>query len=63
MLDQNETYSVGDSLTTFYGNLTILNVTDSQVVVDVRSLNHSLAGKTLVFNITLVSIGQEESQN
>jgi FKBP-type peptidyl-prolyl cis-trans isomerase 2 len=34
---------------------TITNVTDTDVVID---FNHELAGKTLVFDIKLVSIGR-----
>lgn len=50
-------YAVGDKLLTSYGQqVTITNVTDTDVEVD---FNNPLAGKTLVFKITLVSIGQK----
>ena len=47
---------VGKKVSTSQGQTaTITNVTDTDVVVD---FNHELAGKTLVFNIRLVSIGR-----
>ncbi|MBP2029134.1 FKBP-type peptidyl-prolyl cis-trans isomerase 2 [Methanohalophilus levihalophilus] len=58
--DPNGTYVEGGQLMTAYGNLTIVNVTESEITVDVQRLNHPLAGETLIFNVTLVSIGEEE---
>lgn len=62
LLDPNATYVAGGNLTTFYGNLTILNVTESNITVDVSPLNHPRAGQTLTFEVTLVSIGMEEEE-
>ncbi|MCK4732484.1 MAG: peptidylprolyl isomerase [Methanophagales archaeon] len=51
------TPEVGLSVRTNQGmSGTIIKVTDTEVVVD---FNHELAGKTLVFDVTLVSIGKE----
>ena len=47
---------VGDKLSTPQGVVTIRDVTETDVKLD---YNHDLAGKTLIFKITLVSIGQE----
>ena len=48
---------VGEEISTSQGQAaTITNVTDTDVVID---FNHELAGKTLVFDIKLVSIGSE----
>jgi len=48
---------VGKKVVTSQGQTaTITNVTDTDVVID---FNHELAGKTLVFDIKLVSIGSE----
>ncbi len=48
---------VGAKLRTNQGQSgTIAKVTDTEVVVD---FNHELAGKTLIFDVTLVSIGKE----
>ena len=47
---------VGDKLSTPQGVVTIKDVTDTEVKLD---YNHDLAGKTLIFKVTLVSIGQE----
>ena len=47
---------VGDKLGTPQGLVTVTNVTDTEVKLD---YNHDLAGKTLIFKVTLVSIGQE----
>lgn len=50
---------VGQKLVTAQGQVgTITNVTDTEVVID---FNHELAGKTLIFDVTLVSIGQDET--
>ena len=47
---------VGKKVSTSQGQTaTITNVTDADVVID---FNHELAGKTLVFDIKLVSIGR-----
>jgi FKBP-type peptidyl-prolyl cis-trans isomerase SlyD len=47
---------VGEKVSTSQGQTaTITNVTDTDVVID---FNHELAGKTLVFDIKLVSIGR-----
>ncbi len=47
---------VGKKVSTSQGQTaTITNVTDTDVVID---FNHELAGKTLVFDIKLVSIGR-----
>jgi len=49
------TPEVGTKIRTGQGQIgTITNVTDTEVVVD---FNHELAGKTLIFNVTLVFIG------
>ena len=48
--------AVGDKLSTPQGIVTVTNVTDTEVKLD---YNHDLAGKTLIFKVTLVSIGQE----
>lgn len=48
--------AVGDKLSTPQGVVTVTDVTDTEVKLD---YNHDLAGKTLIFKITLVSIGQE----
>ena len=50
------TLVVGKKVSTSQGQTaTITNVTDTDVVID---FNHELAGKTLVFDIKLVSIGR-----
>ena len=47
---------VGQKILTTQGQVgTIINVTDTEVVID---FNHELAGKTLIFDVTLVSIGK-----
>jgi len=47
---------VGEKVSTSQGQTaTITNVTDTDVVID---FNHELAGKTLIFDIKLVSIGR-----
>ena len=48
--------TVGDKLGTPQGVVTVTDVTDTEVKID---YNHELAGKTLIFKVTLVSIGQE----
>ena len=49
---------IGEKLTTSMGQVgTITDVTNTSVVVD---FNHRLAGKTLVFDVKLVSIGSED---
>ena len=48
--------AIGDKLSTPQGVVTIKDVTDTEVKLD---YNHDLAGKTLIFKVTLVSIGQE----
>ena len=48
--------AVGDKLSTPNGIVTVTDVTDTEVKLD---YNHNLAGKTLIFKVTLVSIGQE----
>ncbi len=49
---------VGEKLTTSRGQVgTITDVTNTSVVVD---FNHRLAGKTLIFDVKLVSIGSED---
>jgi len=48
--------AVGDKLSTPQGVVTVTDVTDTEVKLD---YNHHLAGKTLIFKVTLVSIGQE----
>ncbi|MCL7411016.1 MAG: peptidylprolyl isomerase [Methanosarcinaceae archaeon] len=48
--------TVGDKLSTPQGFVTVVDVTDTEVKID---YNHELAGKTLIFKVTLVSIGQE----
>jgi FKBP-type peptidyl-prolyl cis-trans isomerase 2 len=46
---------VGQKILTTQGQVgTIINVTDTEVAID---FNHELAGKTLIFDVTLVSIG------
>jgi cyclophilin family peptidyl-prolyl cis-trans isomerase len=48
---------LGEKLTTSMGQVgTITDVTNTSVVVD---FNHRLAGKTLIFDVKLVSIGSE----
>ena len=49
--------AVGDKLGTPQGVVAVIDVTDTEVKLD---YNHNLAGKTLIFKITLVSIGQEQ---
>ena len=50
---------VGQKLVTAQGQVgTITNVTDTDVVID---FNHELAGKTLIFDVTLVSIVTDET--
>ncbi len=44
---------IGKKLTTSYGPGTITNITNTSVVVD---FNHRLAGKTLIFDVRIVSI-------
>ncbi len=48
--------AIGDKLNTPQGIVTVTDVTDTEVKLD---YNHNLAGKTLIFKVTLVSIGQE----
>ncbi len=48
--------AVGDKLSTPQGIVTITEVTDTEVKLD---YNHNLAGETLTFKVTIVSIGQE----
>lgn len=48
---------VGAKLGTPQGVVTIIGVTDTEVKLD---YNHNLVGETLIFKITLVSIGQEQ---
>ena len=49
---------VGEKLTTSRGQVgTITDVTNTSVVID---FNHRLAGKTLIFDVKLVSIGSED---
>lgn len=48
-------YVVGDKLGTIYGAATIIAVTDENVTLD---LNPELAGKDLIFDITLMNITQ-----
>ncbi|MBW6470906.1 MAG: peptidylprolyl isomerase [Methanosarcinaceae archaeon] len=48
--------AVGDKLGTPQGVVNVIDVTDTEVKID---YNHELAGKTLIFKVTLVSIGQE----
>ena len=53
------TPEVGTKVRTNQGQSgTITNVTDTEVVVD---FNHELAGKTLIFDVTLVSIGKDKT--
>ncbi|SES80223.1 FKBP-type peptidyl-prolyl cis-trans isomerase SlyD [Methanococcoides vulcani] len=47
---------VGMPLHTQHGQVTVAKMNDTHAFID---YNHHLAGKTLVFKITLVSIGQE----
>jgi FKBP-type peptidyl-prolyl cis-trans isomerase 2 len=50
---------VGKKIITARGQVvTITDVTDTDVVID---FNHELAGKTLIFDVTLVSIGSDET--
>ena len=50
----NETPVVGQKLYTYYGTaVTVVGVNDTSVVID---FNNELAGKTLIFNVTVVSI-------
>jgi len=50
---------VGQKILTTQGQVgTIINVTDTEVVID---FNHELAGKTLIFDVTLVSIGRNDT--
>ena len=50
---------VGEKIITARGQVvTITDVTDTDVVID---FNHELAGKTLIFDVTLVSIGSDET--
>ena len=47
----------GAKISTIQGQVgSITNVTETDVVID---FNHELAGKTLIFDVTLVSIGRE----
>ena len=52
-LNLNETPEAGQKLPTNYGLVTIIEVNKTHAMID---LNHELAGKTLVFDIKLVSI-------
>jgi FKBP-type peptidyl-prolyl cis-trans isomerase 2 len=45
---------IGKKLTTSYGPGTITGVTNTSVTID---FNHELAGKTLIFDVQIVSIG------
>lgn len=47
---------VGMALYTQHGQVTVAKMNDTHAFID---YNHHLAGKTLVFKITLISIGQE----
>ncbi len=49
-------YEEGDLILSSHGMVPIVNLTDTEAKVD---FNHRLAGETLIFNVTLVSIGQE----
>ena len=52
------TPALGEKLTTGLGQVgTITDVTNTSVVID---FNHRLAGKTLIFDVKLVSIGSED---
>ncbi|HJH29496.1 MAG TPA: peptidylprolyl isomerase [Methanosarcinaceae archaeon] len=59
-LEELETVGIfpvaGDKLSTPQGAVAITEVTDTEVKLD---YNHDLAGKTLTFKVTIVSIGQE----
>lgn len=47
----------GKKIVTIHGHVgTIINVTDTDVVID---FNHELAGKTLVFDVKLISISRD----
>jgi FKBP-type peptidyl-prolyl cis-trans isomerase 2 len=57
----NETLVVGQKLYTYYGTaVTVIGVNDTYAVID---FNHELAGKTLIFNVTVVSINPTVSIN
>ena len=52
-LSQLGTLFVGMELNSSYGVVKVIEVNDNNVVID---FNHKLAGKTLIFEITLISI-------
>lgn len=57
-LPESETpYEAGDILYSINGPVPIVSVNDTVAMID---FNHRLAGKTLIFNVTVVSIGEEE---
>jgi FKBP-type peptidyl-prolyl cis-trans isomerase 2 len=52
---------VGKKIFTAQGQMgAIKSVTDTEVVID---FNHELAGKTLIFDVTLVSVGGNKTSN
>ncbi len=48
-------WKVGDELPTFFGPVPVTEVTDDTVKIDA---NHPLAGKTLIFDITVKNVQQ-----